>query len=514
MLRHRLDGAGNFYAQTLKAEPSGQVVNTAPNLTGIVDNLVDGAGNAYLLQSVTFAQSSSIIRVAPDGTQTTRASIPAECAAEAMDAAGNVYVSCQGQFDKVSADGTVTTLFALPSAGSFAVDAAGIFYFSYQNIANVKVTVPYTYVNGGPLAVDASGGIIYTSATFPTNRVIRLNRNAGVLTFPNTVPGDASSPLTVSYRNVGNLAVIPQNSSGGQITGPNASDFTLSAQTCTTSGLQPNQTCSASVVFQPAAEGARTATALVETNAPASPQTISLRGTGLEPGPVASLNPTSINFGSYVCVGSGGPGGTPILTNTGTSNLVLSAAPQLAGPNSSSFVADLSSNPNLCTGGKSLAPQQSCSISLEYVPKTAGPLSATLNFYDNAPNSPQQVLLSANGNDTPYIYPASGGDLMFRSPALHQTSPGVGYTFTNGQCGSGIISSMSITGPNAADFSVLSNTCTSTTKILPGKSCFVTLGYTPSTVSVESATFTITDNSAEGSPTTFTLHGFYTGPAQ
>ena len=79
------------------------------------------------------------------------------------------------------------------------------------------------------------------------------------------------------------------------------------------------------------------------------------------------------------------------------------------------------------------------------------------------------------------------------------------------ECGGGQITAMSITGPNAADFTILSTTCTPTTLVGSNQACNVQFGYTPSSASPEFATFTITDN-APASQKVFSMVGLYTGP--
>src|SRR5215471_20586079 len=60
------------------------------------------------------------------------------------------------------------------------------------------------------------------------------------------------------------------------------------------SSLNPGASCTISVTFTPTAPGNRTGTISVSDNAPNSPQSVNLTGTGT----IVSLSPMSLGFGS------------------------------------------------------------------------------------------------------------------------------------------------------------------------------------------------------------------------
>ena len=68
------------------------------------------------------------------------------------------------------------------------------------------------------------------------------------------------------------------------VIGANAADFALDpGSTCPLGGggrLMPGDTCSVGIIFSPSDTGTRTAQINVDDDAPGSPQTISLVGTG------------------------------------------------------------------------------------------------------------------------------------------------------------------------------------------------------------------------------------------
>lgn len=100
--------------------------------------------------------------------------------------------------------------------------------------------------------------------------------------------------------------------------------------------------------------------------------------------PVASLNPTSLVFGSQT-VGSSSTALVITFTNSGGSPLTISAV------QSSGDFAESS------TCLSTLAPLASCTISVTFTPTATGSRRATVTVTDSATNSPQTVPLSGTG---------------------------------------------------------------------------------------------------------------------
>jgi archaellum component FlaF (FlaF/FlaG flagellin family) len=96
------------------------------------------------------------------------------------------------------------------------------------------------------------------------------------LTFASQTVSTSSAPKVVTLTNSGGTVV---NLWQIAILGINAGDF--SKTTTCGSTLGPSATCTVSVTFTPTATGARTASLLISNNAGASPQSLSLTGTGM-----------------------------------------------------------------------------------------------------------------------------------------------------------------------------------------------------------------------------------------
>lgn len=107
--------------------------------------------------------------------------------------------------------------------------------------------------------------------------------------------------------------------------------------------------------------------------------------------PLLTLSAGSLNFGTQ-SVGTVA-NQTLTLSNSGTAALSISSL-QVSGTNSAEFGIS-----NGC--GSSVAPGDSCSISLVFQPAAVGSRSATLSISDNASGSPQTVGLSGTGSSAP-----------------------------------------------------------------------------------------------------------------
>src|SRR5207302_257562 len=248
------------------------------------------------------------------------------------------------------------------------------------------------------------------------------------------------------------------------------------------------------VTFTPGAAGSRTAAISITDNAPASPQTISLSGTGLAPSPTVGLSPASLTF-STTYVGVAATVQTVTLTNSGTGALNVSSI-AITGTNTGDFAET-----DNC--GSSVAAGASCTINVTFTPGAAGSRTAAITITDNATGSPQAVTLSGAAiSASPTIDRKSAG------LALSTTYVGVAatvktVTLTNSGTGALNVSSIAITGTNTGDFAETDN-CGSS--VAAGARCTIILTFMPGAAGSRTAAITITDN-ATGSPQAVTLSG-------
>jgi hypothetical protein len=134
----------------------------------------------------------------------------------------------------------------------------------------------------------------------------------------------------------------------------------------------------------------------VTDNAPGSPHSLALTGTGVAAAIQVTPNPLAFGNTNRPLLGVIGGGKTLQLTvrNTGTAGSSLTVtlpSPAITGPNAARF----SVTSNGCTAP--LAANATCIISVRFLPLATGAQSATLQINSNAPTSPTLVSLTGTG---------------------------------------------------------------------------------------------------------------------
>jgi hypothetical protein len=223
-------------------------------------------------------------------------------------------------------------------------------------------------------------------------------------------PGVTLNPLNLSFgnQNIGttsaaqatiltNSSATPLTISSIAVTGTNAGDF---AQTNTCPGsLASNASCTISVTFAPQSSSAdaRAASIAITDNGPASPQTVTLSGTGVTPSSGAHLSSTLLNFGNQ---NNGTTSNAQIvtLTNNGTVALAVSSI-VVTGTNAGDFTQT-----NTCPVSPStLAVNASCTISVKFAPTVSGARNADITLTDNTDGegeATQTIILTGTGVST------------------------------------------------------------------------------------------------------------------
>ncbi len=256
--------------------------------------------------------------------------------------------------------------------------------------------------NGNGIAVDTSGSAYVAGQTCSTNfpvsnpvqagpggncdafisKVSILNGiqlNPSALTFSAQSLNTTSAPLTLTLTNGDNPLTI----STITLSGANPDAFAItSASTCAApSSLNPGAKCTIIVTFTPTTPGVSNATITITDSAPNSPQVISLTGTAS----TLTLSASNLNFGS-VAVGTTSAPQSITATNDGTSTITFSSI---------TASGDFAETDN-CVASP-LQPTTNCTINVTFKPTSTNSSVGALTITDNAPGSPQIVLLTGSG---------------------------------------------------------------------------------------------------------------------
>jgi hypothetical protein len=362
-----------------------------------------------------------------------------------------------------------------------------------------NISVSYTGPSGSPVSATLAGmgvppaitvsdtildfGQRAIGSTAPNQAVFLLNGNtpfitlgtpAVTLTPVTPATGSPFSIVTTGLPTTTCLSGISQAGSGGS--------------------------CGVVVNYSPTAVGTQTATLTIFDSDPGSPRTVTVTGTGIDPTPFASLQPTSLTFNTQTTGTTSAPQTATLTAASGTITLAANNAITIAGPNAADFA--ISAGGTTCANGQTLAAPSSCNVSVTFSPSALGTRTATLSVVDNSTFEPVQSLALSGTGVTAAITatpsPLNFGTVLFVAVPQPPPQP---ITLVNGGGIAITFTSAPITGTNAADFVVdPSSTCiVNPTVAANGESCTIIPDFKPTVNGPETATLTVNATQA-GSP--------------
>ena len=354
----------------------------------------------------------------------------------------------------------ITTTGDFTTTGSCASVPAG---------SNCSLTVTFT-----PIATGARTGTITLTDNVGSGSQSQLINLSGVgtqagatltpsvQTFPSTLVTSTSFVQNVTLTNTGTAS----------LTGIAVSilgDFTQNS-TCpiTPATLAPNATCTISVTYAPTVAGAESGSLIVTDSL--GTQTVSLLGTGLVPG--ASLSSGQLVFGGQL-VNTSSLAQTVIFTNTGTAAVNITSVV---------LTTNFTDTTN-CSG--SIATGASCSINVVFTPKTTGSLSGTVIITDSAGTQ----VVAVQGQGISLGLSVAPSFEIFGAQAVGTISQAQTLAMTNTGTTSLILNPITVSN----NFNE-SDQCSSTT-LLAGASCSISLSFSPTATGNISGSLMISDTS-------------------
>lgn len=381
-------------------------------------------------------------------------------------AAQTVTVTNAGNADLTVTGATITGAAAVDFAATNGCLAA------VPQGTSCDVTVTFTPTTGGAraasLAITTDGGNA-TVALTGTGTAPGISVTPGSLTFPTTGLGTPSAARTVTVTNTGNAPL--------DVTQPLTVTGDFAATGCGTA-VAPGGTCTVSVVFTPTANGARTGTLTLASNAGAAP-TVALAGTGAAAGtPVLAVAPPSLTFAARN-LNTTSPVQNVTVTNNGTANLVVTA-PTAAGLNAGNFIVT-----NGCAAP--VAPGATCTVGVAFRPTGTGARTASLAINSNGGNV--TVPLSGTGNGA--VLALAPTSLTFPRTAVGVRSAAQTITITNTGNQNLNKPTLALGGAQAADYNANSN-CPNA--LVPGGTCTISVTFRPRAVGNRTAILTVSSN--------------------
>jgi hypothetical protein len=378
---------------------------------------------------------------------------------------------------------------SITTSGDFsetdACTATGSNMIAVGATCTVRVTFLPTVVGArtGVLTVfgDSAGGqatvALNGTATAPGAIVL----SPASVAFPATNIGATSAPINITISNTGGTPVALQTPVLG---GANNGDFNISANTCGTS-LLAQTGCTVSIVFQPVASGARSASLSITDDV--GTQIATLTGTGTAPATDA-LTPTSLVFAAQV-LNTTSAAQLVTLSNAGDVALTLISAQVTSGD----FTAV-----NSC--GNSLNPHSTCTISVACVPKAVGAETGVLTVADQFRS--QTVALAGTGLAPAGVSLSPFAGLTFPTTGVGMTTDAQTVTLTNNGGVALTLRSVAITG----DFLIVAGSNICPGSLPPGTACTLQVVFQPTAGGSRTGSLTFMD-SAGNSPQVLTLTG-------
>ncbi|MFB3921315.1 MAG: choice-of-anchor D domain-containing protein [Terriglobia bacterium] len=306
------------------------------------------------------------------------------------------------------------------------------------------------------------------------------------LDFGNQPVTVTSPPQTVTISNVSGG---PLTLGTASLTGVDANDFAISADSCSDVSVPPGGSCAIEVTFTPANTGLRSGTLVIDSNPAAFPLTVFLAGNGIPLPPSLVVSPTSISFPDTVVRTSSAPR-TVTVFNYGSVPFTVS----IYNPTYPFAIVDNCRAP--------VPPGGNCTLDVTFRPVSAGATSGVW-FQIFAQGVTAGVLVNVAG--TGITAPATTlcpTAVAFGDQVVGSTSNPQTVTLNNTGSADLTISQISVSG----DFAQ-TNTCGPAGTILPvGLACTLNLTFAPTSIGSRTGSVTITDN-ATGSPHVIALTG-------
>ncbi len=269
------------------------------------------------------------------------------------------------------------------------IGANGAFSTTFPTAALAASTTPYT------ITYSYTSDGIFTSATnASTTLTVNASTASALVISPSSinfgqVPLGGLALNEVTLKNTGKTSITISKIAMSKTGVGDFDDFFVLSLCPST--LKAGASCVLGVGYVPDRDdsiGAITSTSVVITdNAAGSPQSVPLQAETINP--KASFSSTFLSFGSQK-VGTTSPGKTVTITSTGTSPLILNSITVTGAYSLASSTT--------CAAYTTLAPTQTCTITVNFHPTKSGLQAGAVNISDNTLFGQEAILLTGTGS--------------------------------------------------------------------------------------------------------------------
>ncbi len=305
------------------------------------------------------------------------------------------------------------------------------------------------------------------------------------MSFANVPVGTVSTAQTATLTNEQTTAM--------KLNGLRATGDFEETDNCPAS-LAPGAFCTVDVMYAPKSAGY--VSGYVSVSYPVSGGAVSAQQLYMDastPPGFVTLSPPSYDYGAV------GLGSSADKEYTVTNNFASAIAIESIANSSNAFNEMATSCP---TGGQTLAPRASCTITVRFTPGAAGAATDTLTVKHSAPNSPATAALSGSGFSSSGLS-LNPGALSWGKVETGQTSAAKTVTVTNSNTNAITIASIA----TGKEFVVTASTCPVAPSALGGgATCTISIAFRPLAQGPRADALTMVD-SGSATPQSIPLSG-------
>jgi len=384
---------------TITTQPTNQTVTAGQTATftvvatGTAPLSYQWQKNGVNIAGATSASYTTPVTATSDSGSTFRV-VVSNTAGTVTSAAATLTVNAAPVAPTITTQPTNQTVTAGQTA-TFTVVAAGTAPLSYQwqkNGVNIAGATAASYAT--PATTTSDSGSTFAAAV--SNTAGAVTSSAATLTVnPAPAPAIQVNPTSINFvngvvgTNLSQVLIIKNTGTAtlsiAQVTETGSAFFTVSGFSLPLN-VNAGQQTTITVAFLPTSVGTVSGNISIVSNAPTSPTSVGLSGTGIAATLTLGISPTSLSFGN-VTTGTSSAAQNVTITNTGNSNVTISQI-------------NLSGAGYSMTGGSApvtLTPSQNLSLTIQFSPTAAGIVNGNILIVSNATGSPVTVSLSGTG---------------------------------------------------------------------------------------------------------------------
>ncbi len=281
---------------------------------------------------------------------------------------------------------------------------------------------------------------------------------------------------------------------------PLAPPFSILTDNCSAQRVAPGVDCTFKVQFAPTTTGNFPPDSFeIPSNDPDMPTvTVSVSGTGVAP--VIMVTDT-VPFGSVTVNPPTPPENTVTISNGGDTGLVLGQISQPAAP--FSLIIDNCSAETLSPIG---GPNNSCTLTVQFNPSTAGPQQDSFDIPSNDPDTPTATVNVSGTGTASLVAKITVTDTLDFGPVIETTTADQTVAVTSSGTLDLEIFAIAVSDSLSAPFSILTDNC-SMQILPPDNTCILTVRFAPTGTGLEQDSFDIPSSDLDTPTATVNVSG-------